>query len=90
MEHFTRTPALQQEWILEATWTDIPEDVHKEIENLWTVIEYGNDHYYFAWKSDEEWWYDGDGDQTYEQRFPAIGNYLKENNIEECLIHYWW
>lgn len=90
MNNFTKTPALSQETVLEATWTDIPDEVRDEVQKLWAILEYGNDHYYANWPGgEEEWWYDGKA-TTWGERWPKIDNYLLHNNVKECLIHYWW
>lgn len=76
------TDCIQQKTILEATWTDIPDDVRNEIGQIWDDYELGNDHYYWQFdvaECDEEW-----------NEYPALNNYLTSRGITECLLHYWW
>lgn len=76
-------PALSQITVLECTWTDIPTNVREEVTRLWIDNEYGNDYYYFRWSKDF-------AEEYLNETYPYIAEYLKDNNIEECLIHYWW
>lgn len=39
-------PALRQEWVLHAQWSDMPKDAVSVVEKIWSIFEYGNDHYY--------------------------------------------
>lgn len=71
--------AISKVTILEATWTNCPEDVKKDIRTLWQDNEYGNDLYYHSWDSTDD-----------EGEYPAIRKYLDDHNIEKCLIHFWW
>ena len=66
--------------MLETTWTDCPNEVKDEVRRLWQDFEYGNDTYYFAWESDEE----------LVKKYPHVAAYLKEREVTDCLIHYWW
>jgi len=80
--------SLEQQWIFEA---DRGSPAEKEIRNIWAMMEFGNDNYYFSWDADKEWWGDDDeGEITYAQRFPEIHKVLSEQNVTECLIHFWW
>ena len=77
------TPALQQVTVLEATWTDCPDDVIDEIKKIWIDNNFGNDHFYYKWYEDS----DGAEDSAY----PVIAAYLKEHNVTgPVLIHWWW
>ena len=85
MTDFSSIPALKPTTILEATWTNCPTDVKKEIRALWINQEFGNDNYYYKWEIDI---INQDGKEN--NPYPAITKYLADNNITECLIHYWW
>lgn len=75
--------------VLEAQDDDIPEDVKEEIRVLWQGLEFGNDYYYYHW--DEQDFHDVDKHGPDNQfTYPLIAKYLRDNGIEECLIHYWW
>ena len=65
--------------IFNAQWTDCPTEVEDEVRKLWRDMEYGNDHYYYSWDSEE------DGED-----YPIIDEYLKSQDITKCLIHWWW
>ena len=71
---------IQQTTIFEVQWSNCPIEVEKEVKRLWQDNELGNDHYYFAWNSDEE----------NNDNYPIIDEYLKSKGITECLIHWWW
>lgn len=74
--------AIQQVTVLECTWTDIPEDVRNDIKKLWKDSDFGNDDYYFNWL--EEMGYE----KCYMEHYPSLCNYLKENDIKNCLIRF--
>lgn len=81
----TDKPALQTTFVLEAQLSDLPEDVVEEVRRLWRDYEYGNDSHYHTWD-----FYDG-GEVTPEsEEYPLIAQYLRDKNITECLIHWWW
>lgn len=55
----------------------IPDDVYKEIRQLWVDYEFGNDWYY--WEYNEYC------------RYEKIKEYVKSLNLEHnVLIHFWW
>jgi hypothetical protein len=87
---FNTAPALTQQWVLEATWTDIPDDVNYEIRDIWENQEFGNDDYYYQWSdADKEGpWY-GEG-KLLKEMYPKLASYLAERDVSSCLIHYWW
>lgn len=75
------TPAIQQQTVLEVQWSDCPDDVYEEISRkLWRDMEFGNDHYYYNWS----------GDEDLSDLYPVTAAYLAANNVEKCLIHFWW
>tara|TARA_B100000614_G_scaffold262909_1_gene300550 strand:+ start:107507 stop:107800 length:294 start_codon:yes stop_codon:yes gene_type:complete len=73
------TPAIQQQTVFNAQWTDCPVEVEDEVRRLWQDVEYGNDVYYFSWSSEENG-----------SDYPIIDEYLKSKGVEKCLIHWWW
>lgn len=98
-------PALKQQWVLDAQWTDCPEEVEKEIKDLWRFHELGNDHYMLRRSisdlietSDqgfevEEW----DNVAVEWKKAPLkvdnLISYLKDKGIsedEQVIIHWWW
>lgn len=80
MMHGKNEPALQQQTILEVTWTNCPSDVQEDVRELWADYEYGNDCYYHSWVPDPE----------ITEKYPVLAKYLADNNVSSCLIHYWW
>lgn len=74
-------PALTQQTVFNVQWTDCPVDVYEEVaRKLWPNMEFGNDYYYYKWSGDE-----------YEaEEYPLIASYLRDNNVDNCLIHWWW
>ena len=42
---FSHIPALKQQWVLDATWTNCPLEVKQDIQALWRFHELGNDNY---------------------------------------------
>lgn len=79
-DNIRNTPALSQVTVLEATWSDIPEDIVDEIRDLWTDAEFGNDNHYYSWT----------GNSYDVERYPLTTKYLEDHGVKECLIHYWW
>lgn len=45
MVQHMNTPALKKQWVLDAQWTDCPENIEAIIEHLWRYHELGNDNY---------------------------------------------
>lgn len=39
------TPALKKQWVLDAQWTDCPEEVKQVVQDLWRLCVLGNDNY---------------------------------------------
>jgi hypothetical protein len=56
----------------------VPDEVVDEVRRLWSDLELGNDHSYWAFDG-EDWDY-----------YPLIREYLQSRGINTCLIHYWW
>mgnify|MGYP005831310545 CR=1 FL=1 len=40
--------AFNQYWVLDAQWTDCPEEVEEQVESLWRYFELGNEN--FMWR----------------------------------------
>jgi hypothetical protein len=73
------TPALHTATVLEAQWSDCPEDVYEEVVQMWQNFELGNDFSYVTW------------DAEFEEDYPIIAKYIADHNVTgECLIHFWW
>jgi len=45
MVQVTSVPAFKRQWVLDAQWTDCPEDVGEIVSALWRYYELGNDNY---------------------------------------------
>jgi hypothetical protein len=45
MAQHLNVPALKQQWVLDAQWTDCPEDVENDVKKLWRFHDLGNDNY---------------------------------------------
>ena len=62
------TAALKQQWVLDAQWTDCPEDVVADVERLWRYRDLGNDNYMLrqSIKDLEEW---NQGDRQVDEWF---------------------
>ena len=85
-----KTEALQQVTVLETTWTNCPENVITEIEDLWSKEQLYNGSYYL-WNFDNEWYNDElEQDTTVACMFPLTAKYLKDREVDKCLIHFWW
>ena len=65
--------------VMDVQWSDCPEDVVKEVKQLWGDYDHGNDYYYQKF----------DVLESYED-YPLIAKYLESKGILECLIHWWW
>lgn len=66
------------EKIFDAQTKDCPKDVEEDVRKLWADYGLGNDVYYQPW------------DEFMEEDYPNLAKFLKENNKEDCLIHWWW
>jgi hypothetical protein len=82
---FPIRPAIREVTVVEATLTDMPENIVDEVRQLWINCEFGNDHYYFRWETIAEI-----GEYGAETNYPNLYKYMVDNKIEKCLIHYWW
>lgn len=96
-------PALQKQWVLNAQWTDIPEEVEAQVQALWRFKEFGNDHYIFIGSIDDlvdlgfneplvEEWIDGSWKQV-PLKTDLLVEYLKGKGVldnETVYIHWWW
>lgn len=45
MVQHVNVPALKQQWVLDAQWTDCPVEIEEIVKNLWRYHELGNDNY---------------------------------------------
>lgn len=89
MTQHTDTPAIQDIKILEAQWSDLPEDIYEEVVQLWRDRELGNDYYYYPFDVENEKYMGDDEDYTGEG-YPKLVAYLEERGIKDILIHWWW
>lgn len=91
-----KPPAIKKTHILETIWTDCPKEVYDEVSLLWRENEFGNDSYYYHWvRENEVEYYDEEYDISEELSenktcWPIIDAYLLGQNVEDCLIHFWW
>lgn len=61
MVQHMNVPALKQQWVLDAQWTDCPLDVEEDVKKLWRWRELGNDNYMLRCSlNDLEEWNTGD------------------------------
>lgn len=70
---------IKQITVLDAQWSNLPEDVLEEVRQMWRDWELGNDYYYAKFYVDE-----------YEDSYPLIAEYLRSRGIDKCLVHFWW
>jgi hypothetical protein len=84
------TSALEQVWILEAQCQECPQEVVNEVQDLWEILELGNDYYYADWPGDNEDWWQDENEGTWGDRWPEISAFFAKHNIKDGLIHYWW
>lgn len=70
--------AIQKVTVFEVQWSNCPVEVEREVKDLWSNNDLGNDVFYYHWV--------GDRAETY----PLIAEYLQSKNVTECLIHWWW
>jgi len=85
------SPAIVQTTVVHAQWSDMPEEVVEDVRRLWRNMELYNDFSYYPWGEDN--FYDTENPDSgldEEYRYPALAKYLRNNNIENCLIHWWW
>ena len=81
--------AITNKVVVTAQWSDMPEEVVEEVKDLWRNMEFGNDYYYYPWG--EQDFYDAENEDIGEEfGYPVIAKYLREHNITECLILFWW
>lgn len=74
--------------VLEAVYSNMPQEVMEEIEKIWQDYELGNDYYYFSYNVSQQEYLNEAGDVTTD--YPNLSKYLEDSGIKECLIHYWW
>jgi hypothetical protein len=70
----------QQKIVFEVQWSKCPIEVKEEVKRLWSDNYLGNDYYYYNWN----------GGKEEANEYPIIAKYLEENNIQKCLIRWWW
>lgn len=46
-------PALKKQWVLDAQWTDLPEEVEQVVKEIWRWREFGNDNYMYRTTPEE-------------------------------------
>lgn len=59
-----------------------PKEVKDEIRKLWADYQLGNDYYYLPIEDIDY--------EEYEDRCPNLIALLRGNNINKCLLHFWW
>lgn len=77
------TPAISRQVLITAQWTDLPEPVVEDVKKLWAAFELGNDDSYATFNVEE-------APDYYGGPYDNLVAYMKENNLREALIHYWW
>lgn len=83
--------AITLERVFNCQWTDCPVEVEAEVKRLWREIGFGNDHFYYPWESDNDYYNrETKKDTKLGKEFPLINEYLRERGIIKCLIHWWW
>ena len=75
--------AIQNVKVIEATWSDIPEDAEEVIKNIWEEYGFGNDVYYFSVTLNEI---------KENSDYKPLSDWLKGKvePTEPLLLHYWW
>jgi hypothetical protein len=103
MSDYSHIPALKQQWVLNTTWTNCPEEVKKDVQALWRYHDLGNDYYMLSISVNdlqglegcevEEW----DEEAVKWKKVPLdtrnLITYILANNIpedEEIILHLWW
>ena len=78
--------------LIEATWTNMPLEVQREVRELWIMLEYGNDVYYYNGSiQDLEDWIEGVDNPDF--KVDNLCKWLRENgfkNEDRFLLHFWW
>ena len=75
---------IQQKTIFEVQWTNCPVEVEKEVKQLWSDRELGNDNSYASWDMEET-------NAESENRYPLIQAFLESKGVTgSILIHWWW
>lgn len=89
------SPAITNRVVIEAQWSDMPEEVVNEVRELWRDRELGNDYYYYTWSEDD--FHDAESEEDDEDfssdwsTYPVLAKWLRDNGVEAgCLIHFWW
>lgn len=87
--------AFNQYWVLDAQWTDCPEEVEEQVRSLWKYFELGNDN--FMWRGTLKSLVDLDGEMGGYLKEPMkldkLIDYAREQGREDdetFIIHWWW
>ena len=80
---YQNRPAISRPVVITAQWTGLPEDVVDDVREMWRTFGYGNDFYYVPFDVNEA------GDMV-GGPYPALVAYMREHELEEALIHFWW
>jgi hypothetical protein len=85
-------PAIKDVKVVEATWTDLPQEVRDDIRQLWQDYEYGNDHFYHSWSIEHHDAWDTEWNLIPDEfLYPELRAYMVDNDLPEgTLIHFWW
>lgn len=58
--------------------------MYEDVRKLWRDCEFGNDNYYYRYNKED------DEESDFAATYPDLYKYLEQNDIVECLIHWWW
>lgn len=75
--------SVTKEWVFEVTWTDTPDFIKQEINQIWTDRNLGNDHYIYIAHLDEDLF----------ESYPRVYLWLKHKGVlrnEKAYIRLWW
>lgn len=75
--------SLTKVWFFDAQWSDCPDEVEKEVKQIWKDYELGNDRYMYKTTMDEELF----------QEYPGVYFWLEYKGVqkgEEVIVHWWW
>lgn len=70
-------------WYFDAQWSDCPDEVEAEVQQIWKDYDLGNDHYMFKTTLDEGLF----------ESYPRVYFWLEYKGVqkgEEVIVHWWW
>ena len=90
--HGSDREAIRTVTLIESTWSNMPLEVRDEVQELWIMLEYGNDVYYYSGSiQDLEEWAEGANNPNF--KVDNLCKWLRMNGFKDedrFLLHHWW